>query len=161
MLLIWWAPAASGQQAPVGYDDTPMQPNGKWHVHDGNRPQPPVVVPGVTNETPVPAPADAVILLGSADDLSAWQMTDGSAATWRMKGGVLETGRGMLQTKQEFTSFQLHVEFATPADVKGNSQQRGNSEDQVAAQCIHGRSMQHRLQSALNIVASGWNGRGA
>jgi hypothetical protein len=129
MLLIWWPQSASGQQAqaPVGYDDTPMQPNGQWHVHDGNRPQPPVVVPGVTNETPVPAPADAVILLGSGDDLSAWQMTDGSAATWRMNGGVLETGKGMLQTKQEFTSFQLHVEFATPADVKGDSQQRGNS----------------------------------
>ena len=126
MLLIWRAPA-SGQQAPVGYDDTPMQPNGKWHVHDGNRPQPPVVVPGVTNETPVPAPADAVILLGRADDLRAWQMTDGSAATWRMTDGVLETGKGLLQTTQEFTDFQLHVEFATPADVKGNSQQRGNS----------------------------------
>jgi hypothetical protein len=33
----------------------------------------------------------------------------------------------MLQTTQEFTDFQLHVEFATPADVKGNSQERGNS----------------------------------
>ena len=28
------------QQAPVGYDDTPMQPNGTWRVHDGKRPQP-------------------------------------------------------------------------------------------------------------------------
>jgi len=127
LLLIGPASAAFGQQAPVGYDDTPMQPNGKWHVHDGNRPQPPVVVPHATNDTPVPAPADAVILLGSADDLSAWQMTNGSAATWKMNGGVLETGKGMLQTRQEFTDFQLHVEFATPADVKGNSQQRGNS----------------------------------
>jgi hypothetical protein len=23
-----------GQQAPIGYDDTPMQPDGKWRVHD-------------------------------------------------------------------------------------------------------------------------------
>src|SRR5438876_896019 len=31
-----------GQQPPVlGYDDTPMQPNGKWHVHDPKRPRPP------------------------------------------------------------------------------------------------------------------------
>jgi hypothetical protein len=119
--------AAFAQQAPIGYDDTPMQPNGKWRVHDGNRPRPPVVVPGVTNETPVPAPADAVVLLGRGDDLSAWQMTDGSPATWATKGGVLETGKGVLQTKREFTDFQLHVEFATPTLVKGNSQERGNS----------------------------------
>ena len=54
-------------------------------------------------------------------------MADGSAAAWPMKGGVLETGKGMLQTKQQFTDFQLHVEFATPVEVKGDSQQRGNS----------------------------------
>ena len=35
-----------GQQAPVGYDDTPRQPNGKWRVHDGKRPQPRIVAPG-------------------------------------------------------------------------------------------------------------------
>ncbi len=23
-----------GQQASVGYDDTPLQPDGKWRVHD-------------------------------------------------------------------------------------------------------------------------------
>ena len=28
--------AVSGQQAPIGYDDTPMQPKGKWRVHDGD-----------------------------------------------------------------------------------------------------------------------------
>ena len=33
----------SGQQAPIGYDDTPMQPNGKWRVHDGTRPYPAIV----------------------------------------------------------------------------------------------------------------------
>ena len=37
--------AVSGQQAPIGYDDTPMQPNGKWRVHDGTRPYPPIVTP--------------------------------------------------------------------------------------------------------------------
>ena len=38
------AVAAAGviaqQKAPVGYDDTPMQPNTRWHIHDPNRPQP-------------------------------------------------------------------------------------------------------------------------
>jgi hypothetical protein len=54
-------------------------------------------------------------------------MTDRSPATWKMNDGVLETGKGVLQTKREFTDFQLHVEFATPSVVKGNSQERGNS----------------------------------
>ena len=29
-----------------GFQDTPMQPDGKWHVHDPARPQPPIVTPG-------------------------------------------------------------------------------------------------------------------
>jgi 3-keto-disaccharide hydrolase len=114
-----------GQQANIGYDDTPMQPNGRWHIHDGRRPQPRIVTPGPFSA--LPAPADAVVLLGGRDDLSAWQMMDGSRATWTMKDGVLETGKGMLRTKAEFTDFQLHVEFATPSEVKGQSQERGNS----------------------------------
>jgi len=116
-----------GQQANLGYDDTPIQPNGKWHVHDGTRPQPPVVAPGFTTLVSAPAPADATVLLGSGDDLSAWQMMDRSPATWTMKNGVVSTGKGLMRTKQEFTDFQLHVEFATPSDVKGDSQGRGNS----------------------------------
>jgi len=38
--------AAGFLLAADGYKDTPMQPNGKWHVHDPDRPQPPVVTPG-------------------------------------------------------------------------------------------------------------------
>jgi hypothetical protein len=44
-----------------------------------------------------------------------------------MTNGVLETGKGLIRTKAEFTNFQLHVEFATPAQVSGESQGRGNS----------------------------------
>jgi hypothetical protein len=116
------------QQAPVGYDDTPMQPNGKWRVHDGKRPQPRVVTPGDSvNATPVGAPQDATVLVGPRADLSAWQMTDGAPVTWGMSNGVLSTGKGLIRTKAEFTDFQLHVEFATPSEVKGDSQDRGNS----------------------------------
>jgi hypothetical protein len=116
-----------GQQAPVGYDDTPMQPNGKWRVHDGTRPHPAIVTTPPAGDARAPAPSDAIVLLGTADDLGAWQMNDGSAPTWMMKGGVLQTGKGMLRTKQQFTDVQLHVEFATPSEVKGDSQGRGNS----------------------------------
>jgi hypothetical protein len=118
--------AVSAQQAPIGYDDTPMQPNGKWRVHDGKRPYPAIVTTS-GGERPAPAPSDATILVGTGDDLGAWQMNDGSAATWAMKDGVLLTGKGVLRTRKEFTDVQLHVEFATPSEVKGDSQGRGNS----------------------------------
>jgi hypothetical protein len=116
-----------GQQINLGYDDTPMQPNGRWHIHDGRRPQPHIVAPGSSNLTPAPVPADATVLIGARDDLTAWQMTDGSPASWVMKNGVLQTGKGVIRTKTEFTDFQLHVEFATPAEIKGDGQGRGNS----------------------------------
>ena len=120
--------ALVAQQAPVGYDDTPMQPNGKWRVHDGKRPQPRLVKPGDSvNMSPAAAPQDATVLIGSRADLSAWQMMDGAPATWAMSNGVLSTGKGLIRTRAEFTDFQLHVEFATPSEVKGDSQERGNS----------------------------------
>ncbi len=123
--LIAAAASISSQQPKIGYDDTPMQPNGKWHVHDGARPQPKMVTPGAT---PGAAPADATVLLGAGADASAWKMSaDGSAVTWPMQDGVLQSGKGMIETKAQFTDFQLHVEFATPKEVKGDSQGRGNS----------------------------------
>ena len=122
------AAMVAGQQtpAPVGYDDTPMQPNGRWQIHDGKRPQPKVVTPGAMS--PAPPPQDAIVLIGAGADRSAWQMlADGAPVTWAMNNGVLETGKGLIRTKAEFTDYQLHVEFATPKDVKGDSQGRGNS----------------------------------
>lgn len=104
----------------LGYDDTPMQPDGKWRIHDIKRPRPPVVTPGpfVT----APAPADAVVLVGPGTDLSQWEAT-----TWPMADGVLSSGKGMLNSKASFGDIQLHVEFATPSKVIGDSQGRGNS----------------------------------
>ena len=126
--LIVGASLIAGQQAPapVGYDDTPMQPNGRWKIHYGTRPQPKVVTPGPL--VSAPAPQDATVLVGPGADRSAWQMMDGGGAvTWAMSNGVLETGKGIIRTKAEFTDYQLHVEFATPTTVKGDSQGRGNS----------------------------------
>jgi hypothetical protein len=115
------------QKPVIGYDDTPMQPDGKWRVHDIKRPVPPVVAPAPASATPMPPPADATVLLGPGSDVSAWQMMKGEPVTWVMTDGVLPTGKGMIRTKAEFTDFQLHVEFATPSEVKGDSQGRGNS----------------------------------
>jgi hypothetical protein len=125
LLAVAAAVSLHGQQPKIGYDDTPMQPNGKWHIHDGKRPQPRIVTPGATTGA---APSDAVVLLGPGADGSAWQMSGGGGAlTWPIKDGVLQSAKGMIETKQQFTDFQLHVEFATPKAVKGEGQGRGNS----------------------------------
>ena len=117
--------ALGSAQAPVGYQDTPMQPDGKWHIHDGSRPQPPIVVPPEIVATG--APSDATVLLDRSTGSSLWQHMDGSAVTWPIADGVLSSGKGMIRTKAEFTDLQLHVEWATPDVVKGDSQDRGNS----------------------------------
>lgn len=113
----------------VGYDDTPLQPNGRWHVHDGKRPVPRVVTPGASGTANAPGkpPSDAIVLLGPGNDLSRWSMQDGTPVTWPMKNGVLESGKGYVRTKDEFSDFQLHVEWAAPKVVKGDGQGRGNS----------------------------------
>jgi hypothetical protein len=115
------------QQAKIGYDDTPMQPGNKWHIHDGKRPQPRVITPGPAPAAPAAAPSDAIVLVGAGSNLTAWQMNDGSAVTWPMQDGVLQSAKGMIQTKEQFSDVQLHVEFATPTEVKGEGQGRGNS----------------------------------
>ena len=114
------------QQNRLGYDDTPMQPSGKYRVHDSKRPQPRVVKVGPPGE-PVPPPADATVLIGPGADLKAWQMSDGSPATWPVKDGIAQSGKGYIQTRDAFSDVQLHVEFATPSEVKGEGQGRGNS----------------------------------
>jgi hypothetical protein len=114
----------------VGYDDTPMQPNGKWHIHDGKRPLPPIITPGTSSTPAQPGkpPSDALVLLGPGADTGRWVMVkEGGPVTWAMKGGVLESGKGLIRTKDEFEDFQLHIEWATPSVVKGQDQGRGNS----------------------------------
>ena len=128
-------PVASAAEGPAGapkkqgYTDTPLQPNGKWHVHDADRARPRVVTPGESssqNQAGKP-PSDAIVLVGGGKDLSAWQHSDGTPATWSMKKGILLTGKGFIETKQTFQDFQLHVEWASPKKVEGDGQGRGNS----------------------------------
>jgi hypothetical protein len=112
-------------QAPVlGYDDTPLQPDGKWHIHDPRRPQPRVVTPGRTLGD---APSDAIVLFGRDGDLSHWKMRNGSPMSWKVDAGVLESAKGDIETTDTFSDFQLHIEWATPTPAKGDSQGRGNS----------------------------------
>lgn len=113
--------------ADDGFTDTPMLPGLPWHVHDPARPHPPVVTPGAT---PLAPPSDAMVLFDGRD-LSRWAQRDGSGAliapTWAVRDGYFETGKGSLITREAFGDVQLHVEWATPASISGNSQGRGNS----------------------------------
>lgn len=126
--LIWVGivAAALAQQTKLGYDDTPMQPDGRWRVHDGTRPQPEIVTPGPLAGMAAP-PADATILLGADAALGAWQAVGGGPVTWTVADGVAQTGKGTIETKAVFGDVQLHVEFATPTVVRGDGQGRGNS----------------------------------
>ena len=75
------APKQAPAPAPTGYKDTPKQAKGNWLIHDDDRPRPVVVKPGPF--VGLPAPADAIVLLGSGTDLSKWQMQEGGGAvTW-------------------------------------------------------------------------------
>lgn len=81
-------------------------------------PEPPVVDPGDAN-TP---PSDAIILFDGTN-LDAFE----SPANWKVENGYAEVHGGSLRTRQSFGDCQLHLEFATPAEVSGEGQGRGNS----------------------------------
>jgi len=96
---------------------TPQQ----WPQHSMDRPRPKVVNPG-------PPPSDAVVLF-DGKDLAQWRSEDSSPAKWTVRDGYMEVkaGTGMIQSARGFGDVQLHIEWATPAEVKGESQERGNS----------------------------------
>ncbi len=114
----------------LGYQDTPIIPGQKWHVHDGERPQPKVITPGTfpTPEKAGTAPSDAVVLF-DGKDLSKWSGGKGEAAGWKVENGYAEINKtGDIKTKDEFgPDVQLHVEWASPSPGVGSGQGRGNS----------------------------------
>lgn len=129
VLPIFTLSAAAVAWAGLGYQDTPMYPGSKWHIHDGERPQPKIVTPGEfsTQEKVGSAPSDAVVLFDGTN-LDKWK-SGGGPAKWKVENGYVEVvpGTGMLATADEYgPDVQLHVEFATPPP-KGDGQGRGNS----------------------------------
>lgn len=80
--------------------------------------EPPVVDPGGPNQVP----SDAIVLF-DGESLDAWN----GGEKWIIEDGAATTAGGSISTKQKFGDCQLHLEFATPSEVKGNGQGRGNS----------------------------------
>ncbi len=89
------------------------------------QPEPRVVTPG---KLAAGAPSDAIILLGDKD-LSEWKGKDGKQPVWKWEDKVLTVSRGAgsITTRRSFGDCQLHIEWRTPAEVKGQGQGRGNS----------------------------------
>jgi len=89
-------------------------------------PVPPKVVPGKDGT----APSDAIVLFDGTS-LDNWISTkDSTAAKWILNkdGSMTVNNRtGDIQTKQNFGSMQLHIEWKSPAEVNGDGQHRANS----------------------------------
>ena len=121
--------AALAASGPRFYGDPPDDHH-PWAVHDGNRPQPKVVTPG-TFSSPEQAgkpPSDAIILFDGTD-LSKWESGDGTPAKWLVKEGYMQVApsTGEIRSKEKFGDCQLHIEWAAPSKVEGDSQGRANS----------------------------------
>jgi hypothetical protein len=103
------------------YGDTPNDTHA-WSVHDMNRPRPKVI----QAEAGKP-PSDAIVLFDGTN-LDAWCMSkDQGPCKWNLVDGAMEVTKGEVRTKQSFGDCQLHIEWASPAAVKGEGQGRGNS----------------------------------
>lgn len=98
----------------------------KWAIHDLSRPLPPVADPGPA-QPPAPPPPGATVLFDGTD-LSLWTTRTGGPAGWNVENGYMEVRKtGSIWTVQEFGDCRLHVEWASPTQVSGKSQERGNS----------------------------------
>jgi hypothetical protein len=78
----------------------------------------PKLVTGGTNGSP---PSDAIVLF-DGKNMDAWK----GAEKWVIEDGAA-IASSVAETKQPFGDCQLHVEFATPKEVKGEGQGRGNN----------------------------------
>ncbi len=131
-LLAGGALVAQQTSHDLGFKDTPILPGQPWHVHDSDRPHPRVITPGSTPGAP---PSDAIVLF-DGHDLSKWVQRGRRAdrgklveLKWKVENGYFEIAphSGDLMTRDYFGDCQLHIEWASPEVVRGNSQARGNS----------------------------------
>ena len=99
----------------------------EWPVHSMDRPKPAEVDPG-PGSLPVPPPRDAIVLFDGAN-LARWKSNSGGDAKWIIRNGYVEVapGSGGIETRDAFGDVQLHIEWASPAVVRGEGQDRGNS----------------------------------
>jgi hypothetical protein len=80
--------------------------------------EPEVIDPGGPDQPP----SDAVVLFDGTD-MSQWT----GAENWTVEDGYVIAGRGSIRSKESFGDCQVHIEWASPEEVTGSGQGRGNS----------------------------------
>ncbi|MER3475055.1 MAG: DUF1080 domain-containing protein [Armatimonadota bacterium] len=84
----------------------------------------------LAQDKPAKPPKGAIVLF-NGKDLSAWVSRDGKTpARWEITSdGAMQVkaGTGDIMTREEFGSFQLHIEFNIPEMPGASGQGRGNS----------------------------------
>jgi hypothetical protein len=135
LLLASFSHGAASTGTPF-YGDPPDQHH-PWAIHDRNRPQPARVEPGTFSNATQPGkpPSDAIVLFdGTVASLGKWEgdTKPGEPAAptkWIVNEGAMECvpKSGYIRTREQFGDCQLHVEWAAPRNVQGDSQGRGNS----------------------------------
>ena len=87
-----------------------------------NNPEPKLVVPGNFSS----APSDAVVLF-DGKDFSRWQHSKTKQPVeWLLnsdKSMTIKPGTGSIETKEEHGSVQLHIEWKSPIENKGEGKQ--------------------------------------
>ena len=111
---------ATNGSGVYGHKDTPKLPWCEYVVHDPDRPRRNASIPA--RPAASPAPADAIVLF-DGKDVSQWRSN-----SYRVVDGCLEAaGNVSPRTKESFGSFQLHVEWMSPANYDGPWYNRGNN----------------------------------
>ncbi|MBS1682097.1 MAG: DUF1080 domain-containing protein [Bacteroidetes bacterium] len=79
-------------------------------------------------KNPAEPPSDAIVLF-DGKNLLEWASESREEAKWQVKNDAVTVvaGTGAIKTKRTFGDVQLHIEWRTPAEVKGDGQNRGNS----------------------------------
>ena len=92
-------------ESGMAYEDTPMLPGGKWHMHDAERPQPAKVTAGTcsTGERAGLPPSDAEVLF-DGKDISKWKNAHDGPAPWTVREGYREVAPKIAHifTREEF-----------------------------------------------------------
>ncbi len=100
----------------------------QWPIHSLDRPAPEEVkaADGFCGLTKAP---EGALVLFDGSDLKGWRSDNGDGpANWKVENGYMEVNNtGGIHSAEEFDNFQLHIEWATPGEVHGDSQHRGNS----------------------------------
>ena len=123
MLMAATAACGAVRAEVKGEEGTPKLPDSPYHVHDGKRPQPPVVQTG--GVLAVKPPSDARVLFDGSS-LDAWT-TNGGPPAFKVRDGVMVADGKNIQTKDSFGAVQLHFEWRLPAGRPVEGQKGGNS----------------------------------